>query len=43
VTSDDASAPAQGGAASKPVSLPFNMNVAHQARMYDYLLGGYFR
>jgi hypothetical protein len=23
--------------------LPFNTSVAHQARMYDYLLGGCFR
>ena len=38
VTSADAAAPAQGGAAGKPGPLPFNMNVAHQARMYDWAI-----
>ncbi|HEX6452031.1 MAG TPA: SAM-dependent methyltransferase [Trebonia sp.] len=35
MTTDEA--PAQGGKAGP---LPFDTNVAHQARMYDYLLGG---
>src|ERR1700753_2452000 len=38
MTSDDAAAP--GGTAGKTGSLPFDISVAHQARMYDYLLGG---
>jgi hypothetical protein len=35
-------APAQSGSATsgKPRSLAFDTSVAHQARMYDYLLGG---
>jgi S-adenosyl methyltransferase len=41
MTSDQASAPG-GGADGKAGSLPFDTSVAHQARMYDYLLGGYF-
>ncbi|MGH3246477.1 MAG: SAM-dependent methyltransferase [Trebonia sp.] len=40
MTSDEVSATAQGGTASKAGSLPFNTSVAHQARMYDYVLGG---
>jgi S-adenosyl methyltransferase len=39
MTSDDAVAPG-GGTAGKTGSLPFDISVAHQARMYDYLLGG---
>jgi hypothetical protein len=35
---DEASVP--GGEPSKPRPLTFNTSVAHQARMYDYLLGG---
>jgi S-adenosyl methyltransferase len=31
-------APAQGGVKARP--LPFDTSVAHQARIYDYLLGG---
>jgi hypothetical protein len=39
MTSDEA--PAQGdGAAGEAGLLPFDITVAHQARMYDYLLGG---
>src|ERR1700754_2947982 len=38
MTSDDAAAP--GGTAGETGSLPFDISVAHQARMYDYLLGG---
>jgi hypothetical protein len=40
MTSDNAAVP--GGAAGKTGSLPFDTSVAHQARMYDYLLGGCF-
>jgi S-adenosyl methyltransferase len=40
VTSDEAAAPAQGGTASGFGPLPFDTSKAHQARMYDYLLGG---
>jgi hypothetical protein len=37
MTSDGSAAPADGGTAG---SLPFDTSVAHQARMYDYVLGG---
>jgi hypothetical protein len=40
MTSDDAAAPDGGSTAGKTGSLPFDTSVAHQARMYDYLLGG---
>ena len=40
--SDDAAPSAGGGTAGETSSLPFDVRVAHQARMYDYLLGGYF-
>src|SRR5580692_1172935 len=36
----DSTAAAGGGAAGKTGTLPFDVSVAHQARMYDYLLGG---
>jgi len=39
MTSDQAAAPG-GGTTGKTGSLPFDTSVAHQARMYDYLLGG---
>jgi S-adenosyl methyltransferase len=39
MTSDQAAGPG-GGTARKRGSLPFDTSVAHQARMYDYLLGG---
>ena len=39
MTSDNPAAP-RGGAAGKTGRLPFDTTVAHQARMYDYLLGG---
>jgi hypothetical protein len=39
MSSDDRAAPGHG-ADSKPGPLPFDTSVAHQARMYDYLLGG---
>src|ERR1700730_6935641 len=32
--------PAPGGTASKAAPLPFDISTAHQARMYDYVLGG---
>ena len=37
MTSDETAAPATGG---KTGPLPFDTSVAHQARMYDYILGG---
>jgi SAM-dependent methyltransferase len=41
LTSDEAPAPAQGGGTpGKARSLPFDTSVAHQARGYDYMLGG---
>jgi hypothetical protein len=42
MTADEA--PVENGAAAsgKARSLPFDTSVAHQARMYDYLLGGCF-
>jgi hypothetical protein len=39
MTSDEATAPG-GGTADKTGPLPFDTSVAHQARVYDYLLGG---
>src|SRR5450755_2580546 len=39
MTSDEAMAPG-GGTADKTGPLPFDTTVAHQARVYDYLLGG---
>ena len=39
MTSDDVAAPG-GGTGSKAGALPFDTSVAHQARMYDYVLGG---
>ena len=36
MTSDDAAGPGEG----KRGPLPFDTSVAHQARMYDYVLGG---
>ena len=41
MTTDEA--PALGeGAAGNNSRLPFDTSVANQARIYDYLLGGYF-
>jgi hypothetical protein len=40
MTSDDAAAPGGGAATGKAGPLPFDITVAHQARMYDYVLGG---
>ncbi len=42
MTSDGAVAPARVGTVSGPGPLPFDTSRAHQARIYDYLLGGYF-
>jgi hypothetical protein len=39
MTSDDTRV-AGGGSASRARTLPFDTSVAHQARMYDYVLGG---
>jgi hypothetical protein len=39
MTSDDATV-ASGGTTGKAGSLPFDTSVAHQARIYDYVLGG---
>ncbi|MGH3250190.1 MAG: SAM-dependent methyltransferase [Trebonia sp.] len=39
MTSDEAAAP-DGGTAGKTGPLPFDTSKAHQARVYDYLLGG---
>jgi hypothetical protein len=43
MTGDGAAAPSDDTTAEEAGSLPFAIRVAHQARMYDYLLGGYFR
>ena len=40
MTSDNAATPGDGGTTGKAESLPFDTSVAHQARMYDYVLGG---
>jgi S-adenosyl methyltransferase len=40
MTSDDAAPPGGGSASGVAGSLPFDISVAHQAPMYDYLLGG---
>jgi len=40
MTSDDAVAAPGSGADGRTESLPFDTSVAHQARIYDYLLGG---
>ena len=40
MTSDEGAAPAQSGAVSGLGPLPFDTSRAHQARIYDYLLGG---
>ena len=37
MTRDDAVAPVEGDTAEK---MPFDTSVAHQARMYDFVLGG---
>jgi S-adenosyl methyltransferase len=40
MTSDDAAGPGDGVTGEKTGPLPFDTSKAHQARMYDYLLGG---
>jgi len=40
MTRDGAAAPAEGASARKVGPLSFDTSVAHQARMYDYVLGG---
>jgi S-adenosyl methyltransferase len=40
MTSNDAAAPEVDGPAGTAGPLPFDITVAHQARVYDYLLGG---
>jgi len=40
MSSDDAAARGGGAATGKAGPLPFDITVAHQARMYDYVLGG---
>ena len=40
MTSDEAAAPGSDSTAGTDGPLPFDTSVAHQARMYDYLLGG---
>jgi hypothetical protein len=43
MTRDEAQALAHGGeTAGTARPLPFDTSVAHQARMYDYVLGGCF-
>ena len=39
----DETAARSDSAAGKGAPLAFDTSVAHQARMYDYILGGYFR
>jgi hypothetical protein len=40
MTSNEVAAPGSDSTAGKTGSLPFDTSVAHQARVYDYLLGG---
>jgi S-adenosyl methyltransferase len=40
MTSEDVAADGGGGIEGRPGKLPFDPSVAHQARMYDYMLGG---
>jgi hypothetical protein len=40
MTSDDAAVPGGSSIAGETGLVPFDVSVAHQARMYDYLLGG---
>jgi hypothetical protein len=39
MTSDDAAVPSRGGTPGATGPLPFDISVANQARMYDYVLG----
>jgi len=40
MTSDEAATPGSDSTIGKAGSLPFDISVAHQARVYDYMLGG---
>ena len=40
MSSDEAAGPAGGGVPGTVRSLPFDTSKAHQARIYDYALGG---
>ena len=40
MTSEDAAASGDGDAVTTAATVPFDTSVAHQARVYDYLLGG---
>src|ERR1700730_8427926 len=40
MTGDEAAAPGGGSTAGETGPLPFDTSVAHQARIYDYTLGG---
>jgi hypothetical protein len=42
MTSDDAAAPGGGAATGEVRPVTFDITVVHQARMYDYVLGGRF-
>jgi hypothetical protein len=42
MTSDKPAIPGDGAGADKTEPPPFDTSVAHQARVYDYLLGGCF-
>jgi hypothetical protein len=42
MTSDDAAVPSPGGTPGTAGPLLFDISVANQARMYDYVLGGCF-
>jgi hypothetical protein len=42
MTTDQAAAPDGDRAPRKTGSLPFDTSVANQARIYDYVLGGFF-
>jgi hypothetical protein len=42
MTSDNAEIAADGGTSGRAGSLPFDTSVAHQARMYDHVLGRCF-
>jgi hypothetical protein len=42
MTSDDAAAPCGAAATGEVRPVPSDITVAHQPRMYDYVLGGCF-
>ena len=43
MSSNETAASGSGSAAGKVGSLPFDVTVAHQARVYDYVLGSEVR